>query len=85
MSRNLENPVRCQGAVAILMLCGKRERLIHRILVVEDVPLVAFVNELLLLEDVYDVVATVDALAAAREAAAANGSSAASVDSAQAP
>ncbi len=68
MSRNLEKPVRCQGAVAILMLFGKRERLIHRILVVEDEPLVAFDNEHLLKEAGYEVVATVDSLAAAREA-----------------
>jgi DNA-binding response OmpR family regulator len=49
------------------MLFGKRERLIHRILIVEDEPLVAFDNEHLLREAGYEVVATVDNLDAARE------------------
>jgi DNA-binding response OmpR family regulator len=49
------------------MLFGKRERLIRRILIVEDEPLVAFDNEHLLGEAGYEVVATVDNLAAARE------------------
>ena len=49
------------------MLFGKRERLIRRILVVEDEPLVAFDNEHLLTEAGYEVAATVDSLAAARE------------------
>ena len=49
------------------MLFGKRERLIRRILVVEDEPLVAFDNEHLLGEEGYEVVATVDSLADARE------------------
>ena len=48
------------------MLFGKRERLIRRILVVEDEPLVAFDNEHLLGEAGYEVVATVDNLEAAR-------------------
>ena len=48
------------------MLFGKRERLIRRILVVEDEPLVAFDNEYLLGESGYEVVATVDSLADAR-------------------
>lgn len=48
------------------MLFGKRERLISRILVVEDEPLVAFDNEHLLGESGYEVVATVDSLADAR-------------------
>ena len=48
------------------MLFGKRERMIQRILVVEDEPLVAFDNEHLLKEAGYEVVATVDSLAAAR-------------------
>ncbi len=47
------------------MLFGKRERLIRRILIVEDEPLVAFDNEHLLRETGYDVVATVDNAAAA--------------------
>ncbi len=47
------------------MLFGKRERLIRRILIVEDEPLVAFENEHLLGEAGYDVVATVDNHAAA--------------------
>jgi two-component system, response regulator PdtaR len=50
------------------MLFGKRERLIRRILVVEDEPLVAFDNEHLLGDAGYEVVATVDTLSAAREA-----------------
>ena len=45
------------------MLLGKRERLIRRILVVEDEPLVAFDNEHLLSEAGYEVVGTVDNLA----------------------
>jgi two-component system, response regulator PdtaR len=48
------------------MLFGKRERLIQRILVVEDEPLVAFDNEHLLGEAGYEVVATVDSLEDAR-------------------
>jgi CheY-like chemotaxis protein len=48
------------------MLFGKRERLIRRILVVEDEPLVAFDNEHLLEEAGYEVVATVDNVEAAR-------------------
>ena len=42
------------------MLFGKRERMIRRILVVEDEPLVAFDNEHLLKDAGYEVVATVD-------------------------
>ncbi|HEX8643686.1 MAG TPA: response regulator [Allosphingosinicella sp.] len=48
------------------MLFGKRERLIRRILVVEDEPLVAFDNEHLLGEAGYEVVGTVDSLDDAR-------------------
>ena len=48
------------------MLFGKRERLIKRILVVEDEPLVAFDNEHLLQDAGYEVVATVDNLDDAR-------------------
>lgn len=48
------------------MLFGKRERMIRRILVVEDEPLVAFDNEQVLKDAGYEVVATVDSLAAAR-------------------
>jgi len=48
------------------MLFGKRERLIRRILIVEDEPLVAFDNEYLLKDAGYEIVATVDSLAAAR-------------------
>lgn len=47
------------------MLFGKRERLIRRILVVEDEPLTAFDTEHLLGESGYEVVATVDTLAEA--------------------
>lgn len=42
------------------MLFGRRERVIRRILVVEDEPLVAFDNEHLLTDAGYEVVATVD-------------------------
>ena len=45
------------------MLFGKRERLIRRILVVEDEPLVAFDNEYQLSDAGYEVVGTVDNLA----------------------
>lgn len=45
------------------MLFAKRERLIRRILIVEDEPLVAFDNEHGLTEAGYEVVATVDCLA----------------------
>ena len=44
------------------MIFGKRERVIKRILVVEDEPLVAFDNEHLLTDAGYEVVATVDRL-----------------------
>jgi DNA-binding response OmpR family regulator len=44
------------------MLFGKRKRVISRILVVEDEPLVAFDNEHLLGEAGYEVVGTVDNL-----------------------
>jgi DNA-binding response OmpR family regulator len=49
------------------MLFGKRERLIRRILIVEDEPLVAFDTERMLGEAGYDVAATVDNSEAARE------------------
>ncbi len=49
------------------MLFRRRERMIRRIMVVEDEPLVAFDNEYLLKDAGYEVVATVDTLAAARE------------------
>ena len=42
------------------MLFGKRERLIRRIMIVEDEPLVAFDNEYGLTDAGYEVVATVD-------------------------
>lgn len=45
------------------MLFGKKTRLIRRILVVEDEPLVAFDNEYLLADAGYEVVGTVDSLA----------------------
>lgn len=45
------------------MLFGKRERLIRRILIVEDEPLVAFDNEHFLVDAGFEVVATVDSLA----------------------
>jgi len=42
------------------MLFGKRERMIRRIMIVEDEPLVAFDNEYMLKDADYEVVATVD-------------------------
>ncbi|MGZ8311793.1 MAG: response regulator [Allosphingosinicella sp.] len=48
------------------MLFDRQERLIRRILIVEDEPLVAFDNEHMLQDAGYEVVATVDNLAAAR-------------------
>lgn len=48
------------------MLFGKRERVIQRILIVEDEPLVAFDNEHLLQDAGYEVVATVDTVEEAR-------------------
>lgn len=48
------------------MLFGRRERLIRRILIVEDEPLVAFDSEHMLKEAGYVVVATVDTLDGAR-------------------
>src|SRR4051812_33427823 len=54
-----------QGVARPIMLFGKRERAIRRIVIVEDEPLVAFDNEHLLRESGYEVVATVDSLAEA--------------------
>lgn len=48
------------------MLFGKKARAIHRILVVEDEPLVAFDNEHLLLDAGYEVAATVGTVEEAR-------------------
>lgn len=48
------------------MLFGKRERAIHRILVVEDEPLVAFDNEYLIKDAGYEVAGTVDTVEEAR-------------------
>ncbi|RST30890.1 response regulator [Sphingomonas ginkgonis] len=49
------------------MLFGKRKRIVKRILIVEDEPLVAFDNESMLSDAGYDVVATVDRVSAALE------------------
>ena len=49
------------------MLFGKRERLIRRIMIVEDEPLVAFDNEYMLKDAAYEVVATVDSFADAAQ------------------
>jgi DNA-binding response OmpR family regulator len=51
-----------RARVDAMMLFSKRERVIRRILIVEDEPLVAFDNEHLLGEAGYHVVATVDNL-----------------------
>ena len=48
------------------MLFGKRERAIHRILVVEDEPLVAFDNEHIIKDAGYEVAGTVDTVEDAR-------------------
>jgi DNA-binding response OmpR family regulator len=42
------------------MLFGKRKRIVNRILIVEDEPLTAFDNEILIGEEGYEVVATLD-------------------------
>ena len=47
------------------MVFGKKQRIINRLLIVEDEPLVAFDNEHLLREAGYEVVATVDRCAEA--------------------
>jgi CheY-like chemotaxis protein len=47
------------------MLFGKRKRIVKRILIVEDEPLTAFDNEMMLAGLGYEVVATVDSFAAA--------------------
>jgi DNA-binding response OmpR family regulator len=49
------------------MLFGRRERVIKRILIVEDEPLVAFDNEHFLREAGYEIVATVDSVAHAEK------------------
>ena len=47
------------------MLFGKRDRIVKRILIVEDEPLVAFDNETMLADLGYEVVATLDSFDAA--------------------
>ena len=47
------------------MLFGKRKRMVKRILIVEDEPLVAFDNETMLADLGYEVVATLDSFDAA--------------------
>ena len=42
------------------MLFGKRKRIVNRILIVEDEPLTAFDNEVLIGDEGYEVVATLD-------------------------
>ena len=42
------------------MLFGKRKRIVNRILIVEDEPLTAFDNEILIGDAGYEVVATLD-------------------------
>ena len=49
------------------MLFGKRKRIVNRILIVEDEPLTAFDNEILIGDAGYDVVATLDRYADAVE------------------
>lgn len=50
------------------MLFGKRERMVNRILIVEDEPLVAFDNEHFLRDAGYEIVATVDTVPQAIDA-----------------
>jgi len=47
-------------SLGIWMLFGKRKRIVKRILIVEDEPLVAFDNEVMLGDAGYEVVATLD-------------------------
>jgi len=49
------------------MLFGKRKRIVNRILIVEDEPLTAFDNEILISGEGYEVVATLDRYADAIE------------------
>ena len=49
------------------MLFGKRKRIVNRILIVEDEPLTAFDNEILIADVGYEVVATLDRFADAIE------------------
>ena len=49
------------------MLFGKRERVVNRILIVEDEPLTAFDNETMIADAGYEVVATLDRYADAIE------------------
>ena len=46
--------------MGIFMLFGKRKRIVKRILIVEDEPLIAFDNEVMLGDAGYEVVATLD-------------------------
>ena len=52
------------------MLFGKKRKKIRRILIVEDEPLIAFDTEHALVESGYEIVATVDSVAAAMETVA---------------
>lgn len=54
-----------------MMLFGKKERRITRVLIVEDEPLVAFDNEHFLVTEGYEIVGTLDSVAAALELIAA--------------
>ena len=49
------------------MLFGKRERVVNRILIVEDEPLTAFDNETMIADAGYEVVATLDRFSVAIE------------------
>jgi CheY-like chemotaxis protein len=49
------------------MLFGKRKRIVKRILIVEDEPLIAFDNEMMLADLGYEVVATLDSFEQAIE------------------
>ena len=55
------------SSYGVRMLFGKRERIVNRILIVEDEPLTAFDNENLIGDAGYEVVATLDRFADAIE------------------
>src|SRR5262245_8105728 len=50
----------CSCSYGVWMLFGKRKRIVNKILIVEDEPLTAFDNEMMLADAGYEVVATLD-------------------------
>ena len=55
------------SSYGVSMLFGKRKRIVNRILIVEDEPLTAFDTEILIGDEGYEVVATLDRYSAAIE------------------